>query len=249
VTSKVAPLVAVPTTASSGSETSPGCGIHPDASTRAVGTRGHFMVPRVTICDPEMTISLSARLTAGTGMDALSHCIEGYLSKVVCPLIDAIALDGIRHVCEHIERAVSNADDRDARWHMMLAGVEGGMCIAKGLGPAHAMANTFGDRGFHHGMLCALSLPESLDVVAKHAPEKMRRIAEAMKLQRGKSVADAIRDLNARVGMPSSLAEIGFTTLNIDELAQDAAASPFNRASPYAPTPKEYAAMIRKVLD
>jgi alcohol dehydrogenase class IV len=99
VTAKIAPLIAIPTTASSGSEVSPGCGIHPEPDKRAIGTRSHNLVPRVAICDPEMTISLPPRLTAGTGLDALSHCIEGLLSKAVNPVIDAIALEGVRHVC------------------------------------------------------------------------------------------------------------------------------------------------------
>jgi 4-hydroxybutyrate dehydrogenase len=248
VTSDVVPLVAIPTTASSGSEVSPGCGIHPDSSTRAVGTRSHFLVPRVAICDPELTFSLSPRLTAGTGMDALSHCIEGYLSKANCPPLDAIALGGIRHVCEYIERAVNDGQDREARWYMLLAGLEGGMAIAKGLGPAHAIANTFGDRGFHHGMLCAVSLPESLDVVGKHVPKKIKRIAEAMNLERGKSVSAKIRELNVRVAMPATLREVGFTNTNIDEMAEDAAASPFNRSSPYAPAADEFRTMIRTLI-
>ncbi len=244
VTVKVAPLIAIPTTASSGSEVSPGCGIHPKPNERAVGTRSLNLVPRVALCDPEMTFSLPPRLTAGTGLDALSHCVEGFLSKAVNPVIDAIALEGICHVCGHLQRAVSHGDDRQARWHLMLAGVAGGMAIAKGLGPAHAMANALGDRGLHHGLLCAIALPIALDVVGRHVPEKMRQLAQAFALKSVRSISPAMRDLNSRVGIPDSLRDIGFDAIDLDELAADAAASPFNRTSPYVPTAREYRTMF-----
>ena len=244
----VAPLIAVPTTASSGSEVSPGCGIHPDADKRAIGTRSHNLVPRVAICDPELTFSLPPRLTAGTGLDALSHCIEGYLSKVENPLIDASALDGIRHVRGHIERAVSVGDDREARWHMTLAGIAGGIAIAKGLGPAHAMANALGNRGFHHGLLCAIALPVAIEVVAPHVPGKMKKLAEALGLDRSARISSVLRELNSCVGVPASLGDAGFGAADFEELATDAVASPFNRASPYVPTFDEYCAMFAITL-
>ena len=244
VTAMVAPLIAIPTTASSGSEVSPGCGIHPDRDKRAIGTRSHNLVPRVAICDPEMTFSLPAGLTAGTGLDALSHCVEGFLSKPVNPLIDAIALEGIGHVCGYLQRAVARGDDREARWHMMLAGVAGGTAIAKGLGPAHAMANALGDRGFHHGLLCAIVLPAAVDAVSLHVPEKINRLAQAFNLKPGESISRAMRELNSRVGVPNRLRDIGFDNITIDELTSDAVASPFNRASPYVPTADEYRAMF-----
>jgi alcohol dehydrogenase class IV len=249
ITTKVAPLIAIPTTASSGSEVSPGCGIHPVSDERAIGTRSHNLVPRVAICDPEMTFSLPPRLTAGTGLDALSHCIEGLLSKVVNPVIDAVALEGARHVCGYLQRAVKKGDDGEARWHMMLAGVTGGITIAKGLGPAHAMANALGDRGFHHGLLCAIALPIVVDVVAPHVPEKMKLLGPVLGVRRGEHVSDALRDLNSRVDIPDSLRDADFGDVDIDELATDAAASPFNRASPYVPTADEYRAMFATALE
>ena len=244
VTAKLAPLIAIPTTASSGSEVSPGCGIHPDSDQRAIGTRSPNLVPRVAICDPEMTVSLPARLTAGTGLDALSHCIEGFLSSADNPIIDAIALEGVRQVCSYLERAVSSGDDREARWHMTLAGIAGGVAIAKGLGPVHAMANGLGHRGFHHGLLCAIALPVALDVVGPHVCEKMQRLAHAFDLKPGARVSHSVRELNSRVGLPNSLRDVGFGKIDLDELAADAAASPFNRSSPYVPTTEEYRTMF-----
>jgi 4-hydroxybutyrate dehydrogenase len=249
VTADIVPLIAIPTTASSGSEVSPGCGIHPEPNMRAIGTRSHNLVPRVAICDPEMTISLPPRLTAGTGVDALSHCIEGFLSKTDNPVIDAIALEGVRHVCGYLQRAASAGEDREARWHMTLAGIAGGMAIAKGLGPVHAMANALGDRGFHHGLLCAISLPIALDVVGSHVPEKMKWLGQAFALKRRECVSQVVRDLNSRLGIPESLRDAGFGDVAIDELATDAAASPFNRSSPYVPTSDEYRMMFSMAFE
>jgi 4-hydroxybutyrate dehydrogenase len=249
VTAKIAPLFAIPTTASSGSEVSPGCGIHPNAASRAIGTRSHNLVPRVAICDPDMTSSLPPRLTAGTGLDALSHCIEGFLSTTSNPLIESMALEGIRHCCTYVERAVGDGSDREARWHMTLSGIAGGIAIASGLGPAHAMANALGDRGLHHGMLCAISLPVALDVVGPAAPQKMKSVARAMNLKQGESVPGALRALNARVGIPATLTDAGFGEADIDGLANDAVASPFNRTSPYVPTLDKYRGMFAMVLN
>ena len=180
ITHAVAPLIAVPTTAGTGSEASRGAGIHADATSRATGLNSHYIVPRVAICDPELTLSLPPRLTAGTGMDALTHCVEGFLTTTVNPPAKAMALDGIRHVVGHVERAVSDGMDREARWHMMMAALEGGISIHMGLGPAHAIANASGDQGLHHGMMVTIAMPTVMRLMENHVPEPMRAVAEAL---------------------------------------------------------------------
>jgi alcohol dehydrogenase class IV len=247
ITSSVAPLVAVPTTAGTGSEASRGAGIHPDASTRSAGVSSPNLVPRVAICDPDLTVSLPPRLTAGTGMDALSHCVEGFLSKSVNPLLDAIALDGIRRVLAYLERAVADGKDREARWQMMMAALEGGMSITKGLGPAHAVGNTLGDRGFHHGNLVTMALPGVLRLLEKHVSRKMDQLAHTMGLDSGSGVPAAIEALNTRLGLPGSLRAMGYPVGDLDEMAQDAARSFFNATTPYHPTEKEYKLILREI--
>ena len=158
---KTAPHIAIPTTSGTGSEVSRGAGIHPTATTRGNGMNGPFVVAKVAICDPELTLTLPRHLTAATGMDALSHAVEGYLAKGNNPVADAIALDSIQRVFQWLPRAVANGSDRDARWHMMMASMEA-MLVNKGLGPGHALANTFGDQGLHHGTLVTLALPAVL---------------------------------------------------------------------------------------
>jgi alcohol dehydrogenase class IV len=248
ITSVVAPLVAIPTTAGTGSEASRGAGIHPDSSTRSAGVSSPYLVPRVAICDPNLTLSLPPRLTASTGMDALSHCVEGFLSKSVNPPLDAIALDGIQRVFAYLERAVADGSDLKARWQMMMAALEGGMSINNGLGPAHAIGNTLGDRGFHHGSLVTMALPAVLQFMEKHAFEKMGLLARAMGLHSNQTVPQAIQAFNARLGLPASLRDLGYPDGDLDEMANDAANSYFNTTSPYPPTPADYKIMIRAIM-
>jgi len=247
ITPATAPLVAVPTTAGTGSEVSHGAGIHPDSRSRSAGVSSPYLAPKVAICDPDVTLSLPADLTASTGMDALSHCVEGFLAKSVNPALDAIALDGIRRVFDHLEHAVADGDDRQARWQMMMAALEGGMSIPKGLGPAHALGGTLGDRGFRHGTLVTMALPSVLRFMEKHVPDKMVRLAGAMGINSGRAVPDAIKALNARLGLPASLRALGYPDADLDEMANDAANSFFNAGSPQRPTPAEYKEMIQEM--
>ena len=248
ITSSTAPLVAIPTTAGTGSEASRGAGIHPDAKSRSAGVSSEYLVPRVAICDPNLTLSLPPGLTAATGMDALSHCVEGFLAKSVNPPVDAIALDGVRRIFAHLERAVADGTDREARWQMMMAALEGGMSISKGLGPAHALGNTFGDRGFRHGMLVTMALPSVLCFIEKYVTDKMDRLAEAMGLHSGDEVPGRIKAFNARLGLPANLHEIGYPDGDRDEMADDAAKSFFNAWSPHHPTQAEYKALIQEMM-
>ncbi len=248
LTAAAAPLVAIPTTAGTGSEVSQGAGIHPDAKSRSSGLRSLHILPRVAICDPDLTMTLPARLTAGTGMDALSHCTEGYLAKMINPPLDAIALDGIGRVLSHIERAVADGNDRVARWQLMMAALQGGMSIGKGLGPAHALAITFGDRGFNHGILVTIVLPSVLRLMSRRVAGKMDSLAAAMKLESGRKVPEAIEALNEKVGIPASLRALGYGDFDLDEAVEDSAGSFFNASSPYHPTPAEYKAMIREFM-
>jgi alcohol dehydrogenase class IV len=243
VGSAVAPLIAIPTTAGTGSEASRGAGIHPDAETRSTGISGPVLVPRVAICDPELTFTLPPHLTAATGMDALSHCIEGFLAKPINPVADAIALDGIRRVCTYLEPAVINGDDRQARWHMLMAALEGGL-VSKGLGPAHALALTLSDRGLHHGMLCTLCVPPVLRTFAGHIDDKLAQLAAAMNAAPGESAADRVEAMNRRFGLPGTLREIGYGQADLDEIADAAAQSFFNHHSPYHPSQAEYRRML-----
>jgi 4-hydroxybutyrate dehydrogenase len=249
ITSATAPLIVVPTTAGTGSEASPDAGLHPDAHTVSSGVTSSHVMPKVAICDPETTISMPQRLTAATGLDALSHCIEGFLSTTFCPPADAMALDGIRRVFRFLPVATEHGTDLAARLQMMIAAFEGGVAIGKGLGPAHAIAISCGDRGLHHGMLSAIGILASLPVMEKQLPERMQVIAEAIGLTEGECVSDAVKALMITVGLPTSLAALGYQADDIAQLAGRAAESHFNLTSPYAPSESEFDRMIETVLD
>ncbi len=249
ITSATVPLIVVPTTAGTGSEASPDAGIHPDANTVSSGVTSPHAIPKVAICDPETTVSLPPLLTAATGLDALSHCIEGLLSTAFCPPADAMALDGIRRVFGFLPAATANGADRPARLQMMIAAFEGGVAIGKGLGPAHAIAISCGDQGLHHGMLSAIGILASLPVMEKRVPERTQAIAEAIGLTDGERVHDAVRALMDAVGLPTSLGAAGYEAGDIAQLARTAAKSHFNLTSPYAPSESEFGQMIEAVLD
>ncbi|QRX81737.1 iron-containing alcohol dehydrogenase [Glaciimonas sp. PAMC28666] len=243
-----AALIVIPTTAGTGSEASHSSGIHPDAKTASVGMSSRHLIPALAILDPVMTVGLPARLTAATGIDALSHCIEGYLSNKDQPLGAAIALDGIARVSAGLRRAFANPQDLDARTEMMLAAFAGGVSIGMGLGPAHAIALACSDQGFHHGVLSGIGLVASLDATALHAPQRMVAINQAFGLPASASLTSAIAALMRELGLPATLAELGYAAADVPKLADFAQRSHFNLFAPFHPDADQYAAMFQKSL-
>lgn len=243
-----APLVAIPTTAGTGSEASHSAAIHPDASAPAVGMSSRHLIPRVAILDPELTTGLPARLAAATGIDALSHCIEGYLSDKDQPLGKAIALEGIARVAGALRRAVAEPADLAARTDMMLAAYAGGVSIGMGLGPAHAVALACSDQGFHHGVLSGIGLVATLEATVAKVPERGAAVGDAFGLAPGASLAAAIADLMRELGLPATLAELGYAADGVQALADAAQRSHFNIFAPAKPTSAEYAAMLAESL-
>jgi len=248
ITHTVVPLIVLPTTAGTGSEASRGAGIHPDATSRANGLNSQYIVPKVAICDPDLTVSLPPRLTAGTGMDALSHCVEGFLTTTENPPGKALALDGVRQVVAFIDRAVKDGSDREARKGMMVAALEGGMAIHMGLGPVHAIANASGDQGLHHGMMVTIAMPAVLRLMDKHVPEKTAMLATTFGAKSGQSAADIVEAMNERLGIPPTLRALGYKGGDLDDMAQDCAKSHFLGRSPYRPSAAEFKTMLATVL-
>lgn len=243
-----APLVAVPTTAGTGSEASPDAGIHPDATMPSTGISSAFAIPSVALLDPELTISLPPRLTAATGIDAISHCIEGYLSRRGSPIGKAMALHGLSQATTSIRRAASRGDDIDARAAMMNAAYCGGVAIAMGLGPAHALAITCSDQGFAHGILSGIGLVATLDLIEPHAPAAFGAIRSALGLPAKASLSHALAGLMAELVLPSSLAELGYRAGDVASLGHAAQASFFNLTAPYHPSAADYTGAIAASL-
>jgi alcohol dehydrogenase class IV len=139
----IPPLLAIPTTAGTGSEVSPGAVVILDNGRKETFVSPH-LVPKAAICDPELTMGLPPVLTAATGMDAMTHCIEAVLSPVVHPPAEAIGVDGAERIGKYLERAVKDGADRDARWQMMMGSFEGALAFSKGLGAVHGLSHALG---------------------------------------------------------------------------------------------------------
>jgi len=236
-----APLVAVPTTAGTGSEASPDAGIHPDGHSASVGVSSRRAVPRAALLDPGLTTGLPPRMTAATGIDALTHCIEGFLSIVDSPVADTLALDGIRRVMSHVDQATRHGDDLVARGEMLVAGYLGGVAIGMGLGPAHAIAITCGDQGLHHGVLSGIGCVASLDAVLAQVPHKLAPLCAALGIDSPHgSPSQILAATMRRLGLPATLKEAGYHVHDIALLAQKANHSVFNRSSRWHPSAATY---------
>ena len=160
ITDRVAPLIAVPTTAGTGSEVARGAILIVDDG-RKLGFHSWYLVPKIALLDPELTLGLPPLLTAATGMDAIAHCMETFMAPAVNPPADGIALDGLERGWAHIERATRDGRDREARWHMMSASAQGALAFQKGLGCVHSLSHSLGgvNPKLHHGTLNAVFLP------------------------------------------------------------------------------------------
>lgn len=245
---KPAPLVAVPTTAGTGSESNGAAGIHPTADATAVGIFSHLTIPRLVVLDPALTVSLPPRLTAATGVDALSHCIEGFLSRHEPPLAGSLALDGVGRVMRWIRRAVADGTDKEARYEMLVAAYAGGGAISMGLGPAHAIAIVCGDQGFHHGMLSGIGLIATLDSAAHRQSKRAAELRRAMGLAPEQSLSRAVADLMTELQLPTTLGELGYRIDDLQALALEAHRNFFNETAYHHPSPDEYRLLIENVL-
>ncbi len=210
---KVPPLIAVPTTAGTGSEVSVGL-ISTLKNGRKETIASPNLIPATAICDPDLTLGLPAHLTAATGMDAVTHCIEAVLTPMVNPPAEGIGIDGLARAVKTgaLERAVMDGTDKDARWNMMMASYEGAMAFVKGLGGVHALSHGAGrlhDKQLHHGTLNAIFLPHILRFHDGAADEKYDRLRYAMGVDPGSNLGDVIDLLNDEIGIPETLKEIG----------------------------------------
>jgi hypothetical protein len=242
ITPAVAPVVAIPTTAGTGSEVGRAAVIvMADGHKRAIVSP--HLLPRLAICDPELTVSLPPRLTAGTGMDALAHCIETFLSPAENPPADAIALDGLARAAAHLPRACADGGDLVARRELMMASLEGGLAFQKGLGAVHAMSHPLGALpgvAIHHGTANAILLPAVLRFNESFCGVKYARMKNALRLPPDADLAAWVRDLTARLGLPTTLRAAGVPREKLPALAAAAALDFSGRTNPRPATATEY---------
>ncbi|PZU94136.1 MAG: 4-hydroxybutyrate dehydrogenase [Chelatococcus sp.] len=251
VTAKVAPVVAVPTTSGTGSEVGRAALITLKDG-RKLGFISPHLIPRLAVCDPELTMGMPAWLTAATGMDAVTHCIETYLSPRENPPADAIALDGLKRAVGFIGRAVKDGSDREARKEMMMAALQGGLTFQKGLGAVHALSHPLGglkEVSLHHGTLNAVLLPAVLRFNEPEAKAKYAAIRSALGLAPETDLAAWIADLVAGLGMPGSLSAMGLPRGVIPAIAEAATKDHSSASNPRAASAADYAAMLEASFD
>ncbi len=247
ITPAVAPIIAIPTTAGTGAEVGRASVVVLDSGRKVVLVSLH-LVPKVAICDPELTLALPPLMTAATGMDALSHCIETFLSSRPNPPAAAIALDGLGRCVRWIERATDHGSDREARSEMLMAALEGGLTFQKGLGAVHAMATPLGELGLHHGTLNAVLLPAVLRFNEPAAAEKYAAIRAAARLQDGADLAAWIAALNRRLGLPAGLGAMGVRRDQIGAIAAAAAKDHSGLTNPRPAAAGDYERLLAESL-
>ncbi len=251
ITERAAPLIAVPTTSGTGSEVARGAIVIIDDG-RKLGFHSWHIVPKSAICDPELTLGLPAVLTAATGMDAVAHCMETFMAAPFNPPADGIALDGLQRAWTHIERATRDGSDREARLNMMSASMQGAMAFQKGLGCVHSLSHSLGgvNPRLHHGTLNAMFLPAVIRFNAEaeniRKENRMARMAQAMGLGAGSAgdVAEAVRDMNARLGLPTGLQAMGVQGREFIRVIEGALADHCHKMNPRLANSDDYQAML-----
>ena len=241
---EIVPVIAIPTTSGTGSEVSSGSVIIMNDG-RKLLLISEFLRPKAAICDPELTLGLPPLITAGAGMDALTHCIEAILSPRIDPPAEAVGLDGIEKVIREksLIRAVKDGQDKEARWNMMMASTEGAMAFSKGLGAVHSMSHAIGanqELRLHHGTLNAVILPTVLRFNKDHVGNKYSNISRAMGKKDSSDLSEIIELLNIEIGLPAGLKEMGVTENMIPSLVEHSETDPSNATTPRLPNRDEW---------
>ena len=244
------PIVAVPTTAGTGSEVGRASVITNSATHEKKIIFHPKMLPSAVICDPELTIGLPKAVTAGTGLDAFAHCVEAFSSPHYHPLCQGIALEGMRLVKEYLPRAHDDGSDIEARAQMMSAAAMGASAFQKGLGAVHALSHPIGaHHGTHHGTTNAVFLPAVLEFNAEAIRNRFDRVAAYLGIDGGFDGFRAFVDsLNERLGIPKTLADLGVSNPDIDRLVADALRDPSTGGNPVEMTESNTRALYEQML-
>ena len=255
--SGLAPCIAIPTTAGTGSEVGRSSVITLDATHRKAVLFHPELLAKLVILDPQLTVGLPAKLTAATGADALTHCIESFTCPQFHPMCDGIALEGIRLIVEALPRACAKGDDLEARGHMLVAAAMGAVAFQKDLGVVHSLAHPLSTIcGMHHGLANALCLVAGMKFCAARKPGIYRRVGLACGLEILKcSPAEAdqqtiafIADFLARIGLNTRLGDHGVKREQLDALVAQAVDDPCHKTNVVPVTADDFRNLYLEVL-
>ncbi len=246
----MAPVIALPTTAGTGSEVGR-ASVITDSEQQIKKIIFHpNMLPSLVIMDPELTIGLPKSITAATGMDALSHCLEAYCATYYHPMAESIALEGIRLIKDNLIRAYQDGADLEARTHMLVASAMGATAFQRGLGAMHALAHPLGALyDAHHGRLNAILMPYVLMANRTAIEEKISRLADYLSLDNGfNGFMDWILQVRLELGIEHSLAELGMDGSQIERIARMATEDAASLSNPIIFTQEEYKNILKTAL-
>jgi alcohol dehydrogenase class IV len=249
--SKIAPIIAIPTTAGTGSEVGrAGVVTHPETHEKKIIFHPAIM-PKVAILDPELTVGLPPKLTAATGMDAMAHCVESYCAPFYHPLAAGVALEGLRLIKENLARAVKKGADIDARGHMLMASAMGATAFQRGLGAIHALSHPFGGLyDAHHGTLNGIIMPYVVKANRREIEREIERAAVYLGIKGGFSgFLKWILALRKEIGIPHRLADIGIDAKRLDEVAAMAIKDPSAGGNPIAFSVRQYRALAKRCVN
>jgi len=248
--SKIAPIVAVPTTAGTGSEVGR-AGVLTNSATHKKKIIFHpKLMPAVTLCDPELTVGMPKFITAGTGMDALAHCLEAYSSPFYHPMSQGIALEGMRLVFENLPVAYREPGDLEARAHMMSAAAMGAVAFQKGLGAIHSLSHPIGAvYNTHHGTTNAVVMPMVIDFNRKAIKDRLAAAAAYCGIKGGfRGFRSRIMDLREELAIPANLTKLGVKNPDLDMLTAMALEDPSCGGNPVKMTKRNTRALFEACM-
>lgn len=248
--SLISPIIAVPTTAGTGSEVGrAGVITHPITHEKKIIFHPAIM-PKIALLDPELTVGLPPKLTAATGMDALAHNLEAYCAPFYHPWSAGVALEGMRLVKDNLVKAVKKPKDLDARGNMLVASAMGATAFQRGLGGIHALAHPFGGLyDAHHGLLNGIIMPYVLKANRRKIEKDIERAAAYLGIKGGfNGFLKWILALRKEIGIPHTLKDIGIDTKRLDEVAAMAIKDPSAGGNPIQFTEKQYKALAKKCV-
>jgi len=250
-TKDIAPIIAVPTTAGTGSEVGRASVLTNEETHQKKIIFHPLMLPRIVIADPETTIGLPPFLTAATGFDALAHCFEAYCAPGFHPLSDGIGLEGLRLIKEYLPRAFKNGADVEARSRMLAAASMGATAFQKGLGAVHSISHPIGAfYDTHHGLTNGVVLPYVMQFNRDTIEDKMKLLARFLDLPKPgfDGVMEWVLALRKELGVPHSLAELGVKEDRIEEMALKAVDDPSTGGNPVPMKAPDFAKVMRAAL-